>query len=60
MDTNRIKANICIIDINLNVLSEIIDDAKKNFIFNIDEMWIRQQRLCMQQVAITRATLDDD
>lgn len=38
MDMNRIEANIDLIDINLNILSEIIERVPINFIFNIDEI----------------------
>lgn len=38
MDVNRVEANIDLIDINLNILTEIIQWVLTNFIFNIDEV----------------------
>ena len=38
MDANRIEANIDLIDIDLNILSEKIQRVPTNFVFNIDEV----------------------
>ena len=38
VNVNRVEANIDLIDINLNILSEVIHGVPTNFIFNIDEV----------------------
>ena len=38
MDSKRIEANFISIDMNLNVLSELIEGVPINFVFNIDEV----------------------